>query len=108
MFRSFRCYDYTESDFVELSNFNIEVPDRKMNRLCGTKEQHQHLRGGQEIKSDGSFFRVSFKSNSAFDATGFEAFYQFMKPGQNNNVYVSTLYSLILAIVNVNLEDGRW
>ena len=29
------------------------------------------------LTSDGSFFRVTFRSNHVYDATGFEAFYQF-------------------------------
>jgi len=46
-----------------------------MSRLCDTKDQ---LRG-REIISDGSFFRATFHSNEVYDATGFEAVYQFKK-----------------------------
>lgn len=71
----FRCVEDTQSDYVEFSNFNIKLKDRKMARLCGTKEEHQK----KEVKSDGNFFRVTFKSNDVYDATGFQAFYQFRK-----------------------------
>ncbi len=46
-----------------------------MNRFCGTKEESKR----KTVKSDGNFFRVTFKSNDVYDATGFEAFYQFRK-----------------------------
>ena len=65
-----RCQEETQSDYVELSNFNIPLIDRKMKRLCAAKQQHF-------VNSDGSFFRVTFRSNHIFEATGFDAFYQF-------------------------------
>ncbi len=46
-----------------------------MSRLCGQKMEQQK----KEEHSDGNFFRVTFKSNDIYDATGFEAFYQFRK-----------------------------
>ena len=52
-----------------------------MNRFCGTKEESKK----KTVNSDGNFFRVTFKSNDVYDATGFEAFYQFRK-------YVGTYY----------------
>ena len=55
----------------------MDLPDRKMNRFCGTKEQHTQKKNA--VTSDGNFFRVTFKSNDVYDATGFEAFYQFRK-----------------------------
>jgi hypothetical protein len=60
---------------VEFSNFNVKLQDRKMYRLCGTKD----FSIKQGVTSDGSFFRVTFKSNDAYDKRGFEAFYQFRK-----------------------------
>jgi hypothetical protein len=44
--------------------------DRKLPRYCG---QLKDLK----MESDGSFFRVTFKSNDRFDGTGFYANYQF-------------------------------
>lgn len=44
--------------------------DRKLPRYCG---QLKDLK----MESDGSFFRVTFKSNDRFDGTGFFASYQF-------------------------------
>ena len=69
----YRCVEDTQSDYVEFSNFNVKLKDRKMNRFCGTKEESKR----KTVKSDGNFFRVTFKSNDVYDATGFEAFYQF-------------------------------
>jgi hypothetical protein len=68
-----RCSEETQSDYVEFSNFNVQLIDRKMIRHCGTK----NLNSQNDIISDGNFFRVTFKSDDAYDATGFEAFYQF-------------------------------
>ena len=70
-----RCLDSSRSDYVEFSNFNIHLMDRKMSRMCGSKEDNFQ----RSVVSDGNFFRVTFKSNADFDATGFEAFYQFRK-----------------------------
>ncbi|ELT95407.1 hypothetical protein CAPTEDRAFT_27776, partial [Capitella teleta] len=67
------CSEDTQSDYVEFSNFNIDLQDRKMHRYCGTKE----TKAKKEIHSDGKFFRVTFKSNNVYDSMGFEAFYQF-------------------------------
>jgi hypothetical protein len=44
-----------------------------MGRLCG----HNVPAKDREVLSDDRFFRVTFRSNDRFDATGFEAFYQF-------------------------------
>ena len=71
----YRCVEDTQSDYVEFSNFNVKLKDRKMNRFCGTKEESKK----KTVNSDGNFFRVTFKSNDVYDATGFEAFYQFRK-----------------------------
>ena len=67
------CLEKTRSDYVEFSNFNIDLIDRKMKRWCGHKEQHFV----STVHSDGSFFRVTFRSNDIYEAIGFEAFYQF-------------------------------
>jgi len=69
------CREDTQSDYVEFSNFNVELMDRKMRRMCGKKSPNRRA----AVTSDGSFFRVTFKSNDAYDAIGFEAFYQFHK-----------------------------
>ena len=63
----------TQSDFVESSNFHTGLIDRKMDRLCGSEDKHKE----KEIKSDGGFFRVTFKSNDVYDAIGFKAQYYF-------------------------------
>jgi hypothetical protein len=74
----FSCQSDTYSDYVELSNFNVELTDRKMSRLCGSRGTTPLPLGmTSAYNSDGSFFRVTFRSNDAYDATGFEALYQF-------------------------------
>jgi len=70
-----RCEADTQSDYVEFSNFNVQLIDRKMSRLCGKKEDL----GSTEVVSDGSFFRATFHSNELYDDIGFEAEYQFRK-----------------------------
>lgn len=70
-----RCIEDTDSDFVEFSNFNRGLKDRKLGRYCGTLEENAR----KEVASDGPFFRVTFKSNGVYDSSGFEAYYQFRK-----------------------------
>jgi len=65
-----RCLESTQSDFIEFSNFNVPLTDRKMPRLCGAGNHYS-------VQSDGSFFRISFKSNDIFDGTGFLSRYEF-------------------------------
>ena len=68
-----RCSEETQSDYVILSNFNVDLIDRKMSPLCGN-----HVTTGSTlVVSDGNFFRVSFKSNDVFDAIGFDAYFEF-------------------------------
>jgi len=69
------CKEDTQSDYVEFSNFNVDLMDRKMRRMCGRGSSDVR----NEVMSDGSFFRVTFKSNDAYDATGFNASFQFRK-----------------------------
>ncbi|UYV63645.1 hypothetical protein LAZ67_2005154, partial [Cordylochernes scorpioides] len=65
------CDRDTLSDFLEFSNF--PTVDRKMPRYCGSNRP-------TTIESDVGFFRVTFRSNEKFDATGFDAFYHFVSP----------------------------
>jgi hypothetical protein len=64
-----KCDEETSSDHVELSNFNVNLTDRKMSRLCGynVRAESPHY-----VISDGNFFRVTFRSNEIYGATGFE------------------------------------
>jgi len=70
-----RCNEATQSDFVEFSNFNVQLMDRKMARYCGTTDNLAK----RTVSSDSNFFRVTFHSNHVYDSTGFEAFYQFRR-----------------------------
>ena len=65
-----RCSEDTQSDWIELSNFNIKLKDRAYSRMCGT------LSDRRTAQSDGNFFRVTFVSNDVYDATGFQAKYK--------------------------------
>ena len=99
------------SDEIEFSNYNIGVRDRRMNSYCGRNQVNvfqnpistvrtsfvtlveyfphpqvnRTLRNSRfkPLTSGGPFFRVTFRSDSKYEATGFEAFYQFVaKPGK--------------------------
>lgn len=59
----------TASDFVEFSNYM--TMDRKYSRYCGQQKEF-------DVESDRKFFRVTFKSNSRYDGTGFNASYVFV------------------------------
>jgi hypothetical protein len=72
------CLESTMSDYIEFSNFNVELTDRKMQRLCGSGTDYK-------VQSDSSFFRITFRSNNMYDATGFNATYQF-GPSEEDNV----------------------
>ena len=78
-----RCAAETHSDYVELSNFNVKVVDRKMSRLCVATSSGSSTSLPPGIssvyRSDGSFFRVTFYSNDVYDATGFNATFHFHK-----------------------------
>ena len=79
-----RCLEGTQSDYVIFSNFNVNLIDRKMSPLCGTAV----ITGRTVEISDGNFFRVSFKSNDVFDATGFSAYYEFRQFQGKNEPFI--------------------
>lgn len=64
----FPCDMNSGSDYVELSNF-LTV-DRKFGRKCGKLDK-------LIVRSDGRFFRLTFRSNDRLDGTGFTASYNF-------------------------------
>ena len=72
-----RCLESTQSDFIEFSNFNVLLRDRKMPRLCGAGSYYF-------VQSDAGFFRVTFKSNDIFDGTGFVGQYEFRQRQEGN------------------------
>ncbi|XP_045623370.1 suppressor of lurcher protein 1 [Procambarus clarkii] len=63
------CNEATDSDYLEFSNF--PSVDRKIPSYCGSLSP-------SIIQSDGTFFRLTFRSNSKFSGTGFAADYQFL------------------------------
>ncbi|XP_076547190.1 sol1 isoform X1 [Osmia lignaria lignaria] len=63
------CDSISASDFVEFSNYMSR--DRKYSRHCGQQAEF-------DVDSDRKFFRVTFKSNDRYDATGFNASYVFV------------------------------
>ena len=52
-----------------------------MQRMCGVRYDKP------EVMSEDRFFRVIFKSNTEYDATGFKAVYTFIK---NKGIYSQT------------------
>ncbi|XP_055381437.1 suppressor of lurcher protein 1-like [Condylostylus longicornis] len=73
------CDEESASDYVEFSNFMSE--DRKFIKYCGKYQSFS-------VRSDGKFFRITFRTNDRFDKTGFRAHYEFvayMPPTENPN-----------------------
>uniref|UniRef100_A0AC35U389 CUB domain-containing protein n=1 Tax=Rhabditophanes sp. KR3021 TaxID=114890 RepID=A0AC35U389_9BILA len=64
------CEDSTQSDYVLFSNY--KTVDRTIRRFCGVKPPNA------VIMSESNYFRMLFKTNDIFDATGFYAQYQFL------------------------------
>lgn len=52
---------------------NYRTVDRRYRRFCGANAPPK-----EPIQSDSSFFRMRFRSNDIFDATGFFVYYQFL------------------------------
>ena len=84
-----RCNEASQSDYVEFSNFNVHLMDRKMARFCGTTDTLPK----KSVTSDSNFFRVTFHSNHIWDSTGFKASYQFRRlKGLNRSFIESVVY----------------
>ncbi|KAG5667081.1 hypothetical protein PVAND_015080 [Polypedilum vanderplanki] len=66
------CDEEVSSDSVEFSNYKSR--DRLFKFYCG------RLIKSFNVTSDGKFFRVTFRSNTVMDGTGFSANYYFLKP----------------------------
>ncbi|VDK61371.1 unnamed protein product, partial [Gongylonema pulchrum] len=64
------CDDSTHSDYVLFSNY--QTHDRTNRRYCG------QVCPKNSIVSESNYFRMMFRSNDIFDATGFYAHYQFI------------------------------
>lgn len=105
-FPHFSCGEHQDSDYVEFSNFD-EAEDRKMKKRCGQEIP-------PETKSDGAFFRVTFKSDDSYDGTGFLGHYKFIQGTQNNIIResyllikaTSTLFQLLTAILKLHRGDN--
>lgn len=90
----FRCDEETYSDYVEFSNY---IPtDRKYDRKCGTES-------GFKVRSDRKFFRVNFHSNDRYDATGFQATYQFSDKA--NHLTIRNVRSSSVSTFSANRRD---
>uniref|UniRef100_F1L977 Suppressor of lurcher protein 1 n=1 Tax=Ascaris suum TaxID=6253 RepID=F1L977_ASCSU len=93
------CDDSTHSDYVLFSNY--QTHDRTNRRYCG------QLRPQHSIISESNYFRMMFKSNDIFDATGFYAHYQFItqQTSQINRVKITSAaesnskYIVLIAII---------
>ncbi|KAK0425086.1 hypothetical protein QR680_009019 [Steinernema hermaphroditum] len=79
-----QCEDSTQSDYVLFSNY--QTHDRTNRRYCGRS------RPSASIVSEHNYFRMMFKSNDIFEATGFYAHYQFITPksSQTNRVKLTS------------------
>jgi len=95
------CDANTESDYVEFSNFNIGLPDRQMVRYCGTTDNLPR----RTISSGSSFFRVTFHSNNVYDATGFEAFYEFRQVDGRTDLF-NTVFNFSCFVLHVGSGSG--
>ncbi|VDM20860.1 unnamed protein product, partial [Wuchereria bancrofti] len=78
------CGDSTHSDYVLFSNYQTQ--DRTNRRYCG------QICPRDSIVSESNYFRMLFRSNDIFDATGFYAHYQFITEqiSQINRVKVTS------------------
>ncbi|CEF65476.1 CUB domain-containing protein [Strongyloides ratti] len=70
------CEDSTQSDYVLFSNY--KTVDRTNRRFCGKTKPNS------VILSESNYFRMLFKTNDIFDATGFYAHYQFLNTQESN------------------------
>ncbi|XP_064627672.1 suppressor of lurcher protein 1-like isoform X2 [Lineus longissimus] len=68
------CAESSYSDYVEFSNIANVQKNKKLLRYCGVRMSQIY-----DVESEGEFFRVTFKSNSIYDATGFKARYEFKR-----------------------------
>ena len=84
-----RCDKASESDYVELCNHDIHSAIPCSVKICGKRSG---LRTSYESK--GNFFRVAFKSNHLYEATGFKAIYYFVQKG----IYFYFIKRLILKV----------
>lgn len=99
---SHSCDEDSSSDNVEISNF--QTIDRKFSLYCEQVHTHsiiEHLTPTNQltnplhtlqkpkfaVRSDGHYFRVTFRSNGRLDGTGFRAAYEFVTdPAVHNAV----------------------
>ena len=73
-----RCEEETQSDYVSVTS-DDHVTSASGRRMCGANAQYAAVR---QFRSNSSSLYVRFRSNQVFDATGFEATYQFHSPVQ--------------------------
>ena len=73
---TYRCEDETQSDYVSVTSHQVtddNVTSGK--RMCGA--QYTDV---EQVRSETNHLYIEFRSNEVFDATGFEAVYQFCSP----------------------------
>ena len=102
----FSCLPNTHSDFIELSNFNVPLSDRKLMPLCGNNRDPLISPRMTTVTSDGNFFRVTFKSNDVYDATGFNATYVF-KPNDPGEFLIRISVWIKLAITKDSMKSKK-
>jgi len=81
-----RCEEETESDYVSVTSHHVTNQDHVTSgkRMCGANAKYTDL---EQFRSNSSVLYVQFRSNDVFDATGFEAIYQFYSPVQGTLHY---------------------
>uniref|UniRef100_A0AAF5D9C2 CUB domain-containing protein n=1 Tax=Strongyloides stercoralis TaxID=6248 RepID=A0AAF5D9C2_STRER len=102
------CEDSTQSDYVLFSNY--KTIDRTNRRFCGKTKPNS------VILSESNYFRMLFKTNDIFDATGFYAHYQFLNTQEsntrikfsvpvlsNNNSYNVFFNKILTCIFSINI-----
>ena len=79
-----RCEEETQSDYVLVTSDHVtddHVTSGSGRRMCSANAQYSVV---EQYQSESNSMYVEFRSNDVFDATGFEAAYQFYTPVQGN------------------------
>ena len=93
-----RCEEDSQSDYVSVTSDHVTQDDRATSdnhvtaqdhvtsaarRMCGANAQYTDV---EQVRSEASTLYVQFRSNDVFDATGFEATYQFYLAVQGRDI----------------------
>lgn len=77
---TYRCEKETQSDYVSVTSDHVTDDHATSGRrMCDANVLYTDV---EQFWSDASTLYVEFRSNDVYDATGFEAVYQFHSPVQ--------------------------